>query len=157
MSELIDVANGLYFGYVSQQGRIKFIIFLETFFNLYEVPLKSKKTGLAHRYLKKTTKLQNEKQNTYIEYRPSNLHTGFKQISLIENINWALRMRFTIHTGKKETPFELRLGRKLKAGLTNTVNSSKRYLPDWISVTRKRIAFRRAKTRQGRYEQDCND
>ena len=52
----------------------------------------------------------------------ANLEDG---ISLTESLNRALHvMRFTIHTGKGKTPFEMHYGRKPRTKLTNLINQN---------------------------------
>ena len=56
--------------------------------------------------------------------------------NLTESVNKALRvMRFTIHTGLKETPFELHHGRKPRTELTNIINDGKSFLSDWSELS----------------------
>ena len=56
--------------------------------------------------------------------------------NLTESVNRAPRvMRFTVHTGKKKTPFELHHGRKPRTELTNIVKDGKTYLSDWSELS----------------------
>ena len=43
-------------------------------------------------------------------------------------------MRFTVHTGKGKTPFELHHGRKPRTKLTNLINKQTSLLSDWKSI-----------------------
>ena len=62
----------------------------------------------------------------------ANLEDG---IGITESVNRALRvLRFTIHTGRKITPFELHHGRKPRTELTNIVKDGKTYLSNWSEM-----------------------
>ena len=55
---------------------------------------------------------------------------------LTESVNQALRvMRFTVHTGLKETPFELHHGRKPRIEIGNFVKDGKTDLSDWSELS----------------------
>ena len=55
--------------------------------------------------------------------------------NLTESVNRAKVMRFTIHTGRKETPFELRHGRKPRTELTNIIKGRKSFLSVWSELS----------------------
>ena len=58
-------------------------------------------------------------------------------IGLIESLNRALHvMRFTVHTGKGKTPFELHHGRKPRTKLINLTDKQTSLLSDWKKLTR---------------------
>ena len=62
----------------------------------------------------------------------TNLEDG---IGLVESINRALFvMRFTIHTGKGKTPFELHHGRKPRTRIINLTNKQTSLLSDWKTL-----------------------
>ena len=44
-------------------------------------------------------------------------------------------LRFTIHTGLKLTPFDVRHGRNLRTESTNLVEDGKSYLSDWSELS----------------------
>ena len=62
--------------------------------------------------------------------------------NLTESVNRALKLKhFTIHTGLKQTPFDIHHGREPRTELTNTIKDGKSYPSDWselsVSLTNK--------------------
>ena len=128
--------------------------FLESLMNFHGVPEKLKSYG-GSAFTLREYKLVRKSRNIEIKYRPLRLHTGTEAVErviqtsknllvanledktgLTESINRALRvMRFTMHTGLKVSPFELRHGRKPRAELTNIIKGNKSYLSDWTTLS----------------------
>ena len=94
-------------------------------------------------------------RNIKINYCPPQMHTGNGTVeraiqtmknlilasmehgnNLTKSVNRALRvMRFTIHTGLKKTPFELRHSRKPRTELTNIAKDGKSFLSSWSELS----------------------
>ena len=129
------------------------IKFLERHFNLHGIPKRIRTdndTAFTSKEFKNFCKEYNIERITGLPY----IHTATglvertiqslknlilanleDEIGLTESLNRALNvLRFTVHTGKGKTPFELHHGRKPRTKLTNLINKQTSLLSDWKSI-----------------------